>query len=400
MVFGVNLTMLSRANGVIPDWEWRLVLASSALFTAGFLTRGLFTSKNRAHIIESPRKTLLPKLTDAETSALPYAPDCLPGARDVRTPFGDIRVYEFGPETGRKVLMVHGISTPCLSLGAVAHGLVEQGCRVMLFDLFGRGYSDAPQDLDQDARLFTTEILLVLASSTLSWTGSGSGKFSLVGYSLGGGISVAFTSYFPDLVDKLILIAPAGLMRDHHISRSSRILYSNGVIPESLLNRMVKERLKTPLYKPKTGQSTEDDKLSAATAVQAEAKLETNSRAPLSKTHPNVTISDAVVHQVDHHDGFVPSFMSSIRYGPIQNQHDKWKTIAQDMSIRSQETGKQETVLIISADHDPIIDKVELTEDATSLLGDHVQFHYIDAAHDVVITKPEEVIACITEFWQ
>ena len=31
------------------------------------------------------------------------------------------------------MLLVHGITTPCIALGAVARGLVEKGCRVMLF---------------------------------------------------------------------------------------------------------------------------------------------------------------------------------------------------------------------------------------------------------------------------
>lgn len=53
---------------------------------------------------------------------LPYPPDVLPGARDVDSPYGSLRVYEWGPEDGRKVLMVHGISTPCISLGNLVSG--------------------------------------------------------------------------------------------------------------------------------------------------------------------------------------------------------------------------------------------------------------------------------------
>jgi hypothetical protein len=93
------------------------------------------TAKNLAlHSIKpSPRKTLLPKLSAEQVSSLPYPPDYYPGARDVETPYGSVRVYEFGPETGNKVLFVPGISTPCLSLGGLADSLVKKGCRVMLF---------------------------------------------------------------------------------------------------------------------------------------------------------------------------------------------------------------------------------------------------------------------------
>jgi orotate phosphoribosyltransferase len=50
--------------------------------------------------------------------------------------YGTMRVFEWGPENGRKVLLVHGLTTSCLAVGPVAHGLVEKGCRVMLFVSF------------------------------------------------------------------------------------------------------------------------------------------------------------------------------------------------------------------------------------------------------------------------
>jgi len=78
---------------------------------------------------------LVPSLSDAEKKALPLPPDVFPGSRDVATPYGSIRVYEWGPEDGTKVLFVHGITTPCLALGGIAHALADRGCRVILFDL-------------------------------------------------------------------------------------------------------------------------------------------------------------------------------------------------------------------------------------------------------------------------
>src|SRR5665213_1634831 len=138
--------------------EWPTVLGGTAIFAAGLLARGFLSGRRRGHIIESPRTQLLSELSENEKSNLPYPPDALPGARDVASPYGSVRVYEWGPDTGRKVLLVHGISTPCLALAPVAHNLVENGCRVMLFDLFGRGYSDTTSDTPHDIRLFTTQI--------------------------------------------------------------------------------------------------------------------------------------------------------------------------------------------------------------------------------------------------
>ena len=81
----------------------------------------------------SPRETILLQLSDEEVKKLPYPPNALPGSRDVDSPYGSIRVYEWGPEDGEKILLIHGISTPSIALTDLAHQLVGKGCRVILF---------------------------------------------------------------------------------------------------------------------------------------------------------------------------------------------------------------------------------------------------------------------------
>lgn len=81
----------------------------------------------------SPRESSLRGLSGDELNKLPYPPDALPGARDVDSPYGSIRVNEWGPEDGEQILLIHGISTPSIALADLAHKLVEKGCRVMLF---------------------------------------------------------------------------------------------------------------------------------------------------------------------------------------------------------------------------------------------------------------------------
>ena len=49
------------------------------------------------------------------------------------TPYGVMRVYEWGPRDGEKMLFIHGDTTPAPMLGPVAHKLVDKGCRVMMF---------------------------------------------------------------------------------------------------------------------------------------------------------------------------------------------------------------------------------------------------------------------------
>lgn len=113
------------------------LLAIGAVASVGLTA--LLTSQyhNNIHapcrIIDSPLPLIQKTLNKEQQKRLPYAPDALEGARDVKTPFGNVRVYEWGPKEGKKVLLIHGISTPCIALSGLAEELVQQGCRVMMF---------------------------------------------------------------------------------------------------------------------------------------------------------------------------------------------------------------------------------------------------------------------------
>jgi hypothetical protein len=114
-----------------------LLAVAGASFTLGLLSTSLLSRSDPTQsVLVSPRSTVLPGISESENRQLPLPTDVLPGARDVASPYGSIRVYEWGPEDGPKVLMVHGITTPCIALGGLAHALVDRGCRVMLFDLY------------------------------------------------------------------------------------------------------------------------------------------------------------------------------------------------------------------------------------------------------------------------
>ncbi|KAJ5376964.1 hypothetical protein N7509_013850 [Penicillium cosmopolitanum] len=361
-----------------------LLAVSGASFTLGLLFRSILSARESTEtVIPSPRARILNGISEEENHNLPLPNDVLPGARDVASPYGSIRVYEWGREDGPKVLLVHGITTPCIALGGVAHALVDRGCRVMLFDLFGRGYSDCPADLPQDDRLFATQILLALASSPIAWTGKESGKFCLVGYSLGGGIAAAFASYFPQMLSSLILLAPAGLLRDSQISFQSRLLYSRGLMPENLLGYL---RMRSPKELP--------------SQTAGEIQL-------LSRDYPHVNIPAAVAWQVNNHSGFVHAFMSSMRHGPIlsQRQYNTWARLGEYLSAQnsysSTNRGEKglgsDKVHILCGNSDAIIIKDELIADATAALGGNVAFKFYEAGHEFPSTKYEDVATYISK---
>lgn len=365
----------------------------------------------RPSLFQSPPKTVA-QLTSEEAEKVPYPPNALPGGRDVDTPYGSIRVYEWGPKDGRKVLFVHGISTPCVAFVGIAKGLVENGCRVMLFDLFGRGYSDCPDPLTnpQNLQLFTTQIHLVLASSELAWTGES--RFTLVGYSLGGGVAAAFTSYFPTMVESLILVAPAGLLRPSRIAWSSRLLYG-GLLPQPLINWLVRSRLSSgapPIGRKAGAHSGNPEATGPAKAATSEVPGNghpahaPNSSAQLFPDRPGLSIAKVVGWELDSHPGFLAAFISSIQHAPISSQHERWQLIGsrltQQRSSSTVDGLKEGKVLVLLGSTDRVILSDEVAADATEALGkDNVKIVVLEGGHDVPVVNSQGCLAAIEEFW-
>ncbi|KAM7215446.1 Alpha/Beta hydrolase fold [Rhypophila decipiens] len=343
----------------------------------------------RPKAIASPLKTVIPGLSKEQLDRLEYKPDAFPGARDVETPYGSIRVYEWGPETGEKVLFVHGITTSCQSLDKLAHSLVnDKGCRVMLFDLFGRGFSDGVGDLPHDARLYTTQMLLALASSPLAW--SGTDGFTLIGYSLGGGIAVHFAGSFPHLVSHLILLAPAGLIRAEKFGLVNRFIFTAGLVPERLLAYLTKKKLQKPIAantrrSPEQNHHIINDPISASLTETADP-LPSQNNAHLVPL--NLQVIRYVRWMLDHHAGFVPAFMSCIREAPLIDQHAAWAKLAER---------KRKSTTVILARADEIIDPEEFAADALPLVGgrENVNWTVVDGGHDFVMTHDGQVLTAM-----
>ncbi len=57
-------------------------------------------------------------------------------------------------------------------------------------------------------------------------------------------------------------------------------------------------------------------------------------------------------------------------------------------------------VLIIAGHKDVLIAEDELVEDATEILGENnVRFEFVDAGHELPVSKSKEVLEFISAFW-
>ncbi|KAG1776489.1 hypothetical protein EV702DRAFT_971356, partial [Suillus placidus] len=76
-------------------------------------------------------------------------------------PLGQVWYWLIGPEDGRHIVLIHGLSIPAIVWKDVAPVLASRGYYVLLYDLYGRGYSDAPQ-VTYDTTLHTTQLALLM----------------------------------------------------------------------------------------------------------------------------------------------------------------------------------------------------------------------------------------------
>ncbi len=111
--------------------------------------------------------------------------------------------YELsGLESALTVVLAHGFSVPYFIWDPTFDFLTTSGFRVLRYDLFGRGYSDRPR-ARYNIDFFCKQLREIL--DTLGFE-----KVSLAGLSMGGPITATFTARFPERVERLVLVDPAG----------------------------------------------------------------------------------------------------------------------------------------------------------------------------------------------
>jgi len=108
------------------------------------------------------------------------------------------------PSSPIPIVLVHGFTYEAV-WHPIAQMLYERDNRIVLaYDNYGRGWSSSP-DRRHHGDLYTTQL------AELLWYLNISGPIDLLGMSQGGAISLLFTSRFPQKVNRLGLVAAAGL---------------------------------------------------------------------------------------------------------------------------------------------------------------------------------------------
>jgi 2-hydroxy-6-oxonona-2,4-dienedioate hydrolase len=115
-----------------------------------------------------------------------------------------IRYLEDGPPDGKILILLHGLGASAERWSRVIPTL-STDYRVIAPDIIGFDYSDKP------AVEYTMDFFIEFLRSFLD--NLGISKASIIGSSLGGHIASEFAIRFNHMVEKLVLVSPAGMMR-------------------------------------------------------------------------------------------------------------------------------------------------------------------------------------------
>jgi len=155
--------------------------------------------------------------------------------REVECPFqkahtaygthGAIHYSLVGPEDGEVLVCFHGLNGSRMLFGSTAEILSNEGFRVLAFDLYGHGLSNAPKvDLSPCQACgtptcgaprgrYSLDFFVHQCDELLHAVGLGDRPVSLLGLCLGGSVAVAFARAFPERVRKMCIISPSGFMQ-------------------------------------------------------------------------------------------------------------------------------------------------------------------------------------------
>ncbi|KIY68414.1 alpha beta-hydrolase [Cylindrobasidium torrendii FP15055 ss-10] len=338
---------LSWPSG-FKQWHATAVVSGVALWT-------IYHQLQRSDLPERPRKARpglgsLPQ--DVRTNIVDklYPEDIFPGGGYADLPTGRVRYWLFGPEDGKKLVLVHGLSIPAPMWRLLAPRLAEAGYRVLVFDLYGRGYSDSP-DSKFPVELYTTQLALLM--QYVHWE-----KAYLAGVSMGSPIIAAFIDHFPHLVEeKVVLMAPAGLLDG---------------IPR--LNMLA-----SPWFL----------KLLDLSVVRSYVRRSMG-LTPKAAKQDKMRLDIIASMQADHLPEYVPMLLKSLRHGPPRGQHDSYKS--------KNFVGKN--VLIIHGTADKTIPFAHAKQ-IQELLPEGTQSEvvYVEGGpHDLPISHADFMLSSITQF--
>ncbi len=243
----------------------------------------------------------------------PLDDDARTGAPGAFVELSDGRLHYVwsGPEDGPLIVLVHGFSTPNFIFEQNVEALNAAGFRTLRFDHFGRGWSDRPRTR-YDVEFYDRAINELLDEVGVS------APFGLVGLSMGGPIVSEYAARYPERVEKLVLLVPAGLNTTGSDGTTAALL-------------------RTPLIGDWIW------RMFGKSVLLSDRQYDETNRAPEDRLQGDVT------EQFEYR-GYLQALLSSYRYMPMTNREDTFQRLAAtEVPTLAIYGDADETVLVSSA---------------------------------------------------
>ncbi|KAF8941531.1 Alpha/Beta hydrolase protein [Dissophora ornata] len=320
---------------------------------------GTFGTKKAYKSVTAQRGVTLPSLravTPQTTASSAYPEDYYPGGNYAELSFGETHYFLFGPEDGKKVVFVHGLSSPTSIYNTVARDMANKGCRVLLYDLYSRGYSVGPA-VDHDPLLYVTQLHELL--NHVGWR-----RCNFVGLSLGGGIVACYSDRFPEAVESLTFISPGGLLLPSDIPWVGKI-FSMPFSEEIFSHKAIKNYFSTKNIE----------------SMKSEFKDEKDIPACIDEATKILAL------QFKHHAGYARGLMSTLKKFPLKELRPEYAS-SQNRSYPVQVIwGTKDTVVPGTTVEtlQQLVPRIKVTK-------------VVGATHSIVMTHPDAIIEKLEGF--
>lgn len=214
-------------------------------------------------------------------------------------------------------------------------------------------------------------------------------KFSIIAFSLGAPISLAFAAAYPSSIRSLVLLGPAGLLRQLPEGYDDRLMHQPEFAPSP---EVIREKVREILAVAPSGPAL-DIRLGTKRVVPV-------TTCP-SRVHRGFDIGAILQWQFDHHQGHIHSFQDTIRYGPLQAE-DLWRNVCDMIAGRARpDTAMLNSkLLVFFGEDDGVVVGSETTEDILKLLpASNLQTEYLPGGHGFPYPNSETITRTVLLFW-
>jgi pimeloyl-ACP methyl ester carboxylesterase len=260
------------------------------------------------------------------------------GGHYTRLSDGDTFWRREGLESGTPIVLVHGATVPSWAFDCLVPPLLSAGFQTLRFDMYGHGASDRPVG-DYSLDRFVRQTIELIDATRFPQPAI------FMGHSFGGAVVAAVTALRPELVSRVILVAP---MLDFNATSAWSTLFRYPVVGD-LAMRFV--------------------------GIPGLIRRRRRRYAHIGQSHLTQRFIDQVVI-----DGFDRSLLSMIRTKALGNQSSRYEALS----------AIDRDVLLITGDDDSVIPAHHATR-VRSLLPKH-SHRALKAEHNLLLTHPQEIV--------